>query len=301
MDWPSPQRWSIVADVDVTGRIRSLISSIPISLVGELDAEEALKNPSIQPYLDIQAYQKLMEGNYDKVFDYPLFPSLSDDIVDLKPPEYVSLLNTVKQSLEVDRISQKYAYIVRISEDNRFRLHYASSRKYFDRFNQLTMYYESLLKSLNDMLWDTLQYISYKVLEARDAEIKKKIYSYYSRIPSKYLDVIVYSDEVVIYAPLQLMARIIGRKGSTINQLQTMIGKKVKVRKDKNLTDLYSQEHPEVPSDPELVRMISQAIVILDELERKGVTAEQVLRIRQSMRSEEEACSEEDAQLSSGS
>jgi hypothetical protein len=283
---------------DVSGRIRSLISSIPISLVGELDAEEALKNPSIQPYLDIQAYQKLMEGNYDKVFDYSLFSfPFGDEVVSCKPPEYVSLFNTVKPFLEVDRISQKYAYIVRTSlEENRLRLYYATSKNYFDRFHELCKYYESLLKSLNDMLWDTLQYISYKIFEAKDAEIKKKIYSYYSRIPSKYLYVIVYSDEVVIYAPLQLISRIIGRKGSTINQLQTMIGKKVKVRKDKNLTDLYALEHPELPSDPEVVKTISQVIALLDELEKKGVTAEQVLRIRQSMQAPEEPCSEEDAQ-----
>lgn len=291
-----------MADVDVSGRIRSLISSIPISLVGELDASEALKNPSIQPYLDIQAYQKLMEGNYDKVFDYSLFFfPFEDEVVSCKPPEYISLLNEVKPLLEVDRISQKYAYIVRTSQENRLRLYYATSKNYFHRFHELCKYYESLLKSLNDMLWDTLQYISYKLLEAKDVEIKKKIYSYYSRIPSKYLDVIVYSDEVVIYAPLQLIGRIVGKKGATINQLQQIIGRKIRVKKDKNLTNLYSQEHPEIPTDPEIVKMISQVIALLDDLEKKGVTAEQVLKIRQSMRSEEEPCSEEDAQLSSGS
>lgn len=288
-----------MADVaDISGRIRSLISSS--SLVGELDASEV--KPSIQPYLDIQAYQKLLEGRYDKVFDDSLFFfPFEDEVVNCKPPEYVSLFKTVKPLLEVDRISQKYAYITRVFEENRFRLYYATSKNYFDRFSELCKYYESLLKSLNHMLWDTLQYISYKVLEARDAEIKKKIYSYYSRIPARYLQIIVYSDEVIIYAPLQLIGRIIGREGSTINQLQTIIGKKIKVRKDKNLTDLYASEHPELPSDPEVVKTISQVIALLDFLEKKGVTAEQVLRIRQSMRSEEEPCSEEDAQLSSGS
>ena len=288
---------------DVSGRIRSLTSSIP--LVGELDAKEALGSPKIHHIIDVEAYQRILEGRHDKVFDYSLFffPSpFEDEVVSCKPPEYVSLFETVKPLLEVNRIAQKYAYIVRTSlEENRLRLYYATSKNYFDRFHELCKYYESLLKSLNDMLWDTLQYIVYKVYEAKDMEVKKKIYSYYSRIPSKYLDVIVYSDEVVIYAPLQLIARIIGRKGSTINQLQQIIGKKVKVRKDKNLTDLYASEHPELPSDPEVVMTISQVIALLDDLEKKGVTAEQVLRIRQSMHSEEEPCSEEDAQPSSGS
>jgi len=273
---------------EASGRIRSLISSIPI-LAGELDARQALGNPGIQPYVDIQAYQRLLSGGHDRVFDHPLLPSLLDEAVSARHPEYVSLFNSIKPLLEADRVSHRYAYIVRVSEENRLRLYYATSMGYFDRFHELCEHYRALIRSLDDALWDTVQYINYRVLGAKDEEVKKKIYSYYSRIPPRYLKVIVLDSEAIIYAPIQLIGRIVGRRGATIKQLEQAIRRRVRVRRDEQLTELYAGEHPEMPSDPELVKMISQAIAILDELEKKGVTAEQVLRIRQSMRAPEES------------
>lgn len=272
---------------EASGRIRSLISSTPMP-AGELDARQALGNPGIQPYVDIQAYQRLLSGGHDRIFNHQLLPSLLDEAVSARPPEYVSLLNSIKPLLEADRVSHRYAYIVRVSEENRLRLYYATSMGYFDRFHELCEHYRALIRSLDDALWDTIQYINYRVLEARDEEVKKKIYSYYSRIPPRYLKVIVLDSEAIIYAPIQLIGRIVGRKGATIKQLEQAIGRRVRVRRDEQLTELYAGEHPEMPSDPELVKMISQAIAILDELEKKGVTAEQVLRIRQSMRAPED-------------
>jgi hypothetical protein len=187
-----------------------------------------------------------------------------------------------------------------VLEENKVMMYYSTTVNYYDRFHELSMYYKNLIESLNDMLWDTLQYIIYKVYEAQDMELKKKIYSYYSRIPAKYLQIIVYTDEIVIYAPSQLIGRIVGRKGVNVNQLQQTIGRKIRVRKDKNLTDLYASEHPELPSDPEVVKTISQVIALLDDLEKKGVTAEQVLKIRQSMQAPEDY-PEGEAQPSSGS
>jgi hypothetical protein len=84
---------------------------------------------------------------------------------------------------------------------------------------------------------------------------------------------------------MQLIGRIIGKKGATINQLQQLINRRIKVYEAKYLTDLYSQEHPEIPGDPEVLKLVGEVIKLLGELEKKGVTVQQVLKMKETMES----------------
>jgi hypothetical protein len=261
-------------------RIKSLVSGV--ILPDEVDVSVAKQNPGLY---DLEAYYRIERGEYEEKFEQILL-KLNDDVVRLKIPEYISLFREISGSINTVKVARNYAYMaVTDAEKNMFHLYYSSSFKYYERFEKLITYYTQLINSLNDMLWDTIKYIEYKATEYRVEEVKNKVYQFYSRIPSKYLDVVVYDDEVMIYAPIQLIGRIIGKKGSTINQLQQQIGRKIRVYEYKYLTNLYSEEHPEVPKDLEVLKMIGEAIKLLNQLEKKGVTIQQVLKMKETMES----------------
>jgi predicted RNA-binding protein YlqC (UPF0109 family) len=262
-------------------RIKSLVSNM--FLPDEVDVSIAKKDHS---NYDLEAYCRLEGGRIDKVFATRLL-NLSDEVFKAfkngLPREYLVLVDEVRSALMTDKVGARYAYMVRVYYSNELKLYYASSYGYYDRFNELTEHYKKIVESLNDVLWDSIKYVEYKAAEYLVEEVKNKIFSFYSRIPPKYLDVTVYDNEVFIYTAAQLIGRLIGKKGATINQLQQLISRRVKVYEAKYLTDLYSQEHPEVPKDPEVLRMVGEAIRLLGELEKKGVTVQQILKLKEEM------------------
>jgi transcription antitermination factor NusA-like protein len=140
------------------------------------------------------------------------------------------------------------------------------------------------------MLWDTIKYIEYKLLEHQAEEVRKKVYQFYSRIPAKYLDVVVYLDynRVDVYAAKQLLGRIIGKQGSNIKQLEQLLKMRVRVHEDEVLTQKYAEEHPEPPQDPEVLKLISQVLPVLKQLEKKGITLEQLKKIIETLEAPEE-------------
>jgi transcription antitermination factor NusA-like protein len=142
------------------------------------------------------------------------------------------------------------------------------------------------------MLWDSIRYIEYKILEYQAEEVKKKVYQFYSKIPAKYLDVVVYLDNnynyVEIYAPKQLLGKIIGKQGNNVKQLEQLLKMRVKVREDESLTQKYAEEHPELPQDPEVLKLISQILPILKQLEKRGITLEQLKKIIETLEAPEE-------------
>jgi hypothetical protein len=262
-------------------RIKSLISNM--FLPDEVDAHIAKQHP--QAY-DVEAYLRLEGGRIDKVFATRLL-NLSDDVFKTfkngLPREYLVLVDEIRGALMTDKVGTRYAYMVRVYDSNELKLYYTSSYGYYDRFNELTEHYKKIVESLNDVLWDSIKYVEYKAAEYLVEEVKNRIFSFYSRIPPKYLDVTVYDNEVFIYAPMQLIGRIIGKKGATINQLQQLINRRVKVYEAKYLTDLYSQEYPEFPKDPEVLKMVGEVVKLLSQLEKKGVTVQQILKMKEEM------------------
>jgi transcription antitermination factor NusA-like protein len=276
-------------------RIKSLVKSIAI--VGEIDVEVAKKNPELY---DIAAYNKILSNQPDRVhsmfFLHIAIPSHSRL---LEVREYVDLVNQLRKDIETTKIAPKYAYRVYIeTENNELKILYATSHNHYERFHELVKQYDELVRSLNDMLWDSIRYIEYKVLEYQAEEIKKKVYQFYSKIPTKYLDIVVYLDYnvVEIYAARQLIGRIIGKQGSNIKQLEQLLKMKVKVREDEALTQKYTEEHPEPPQDPEALKLISQIIPVLKQLEKKGITLEQLKKIIESLETPEEELFSKDEQ-----
>jgi transcription antitermination factor NusA-like protein len=258
-----------------------------IFTVGEVDPEVARKS-SYADFYDLKAYQRIESGQPDKTFTTKLL-----DIPDAPrlPIEANTLLWNIRETLNCEKVSRNYAYRVRVEVlTNEFFLYYATSHNYFARFDELVEQYKQLIKSLNDMLWDTLQYIKYKVEEARVEEIKNKVFQFYHKIPAKYLDVVVVENgnRILIYAPKQIIGRLIGKQGSMVNQLQQILGIKVSILDSPILTDLYTQEHPEIPKDPETLKLVSEAIKLLSELEKRGITIQQLLNLKKTLEGEDE-------------
>jgi transcription antitermination factor NusA-like protein len=268
-------------------RIKSLVKSVVIA--GEVDVEVAKKNPELY---DIAAYNKIVNNQPDRehsmFFLHLAIPSYAN-LLEVK--EYVNLVNELRKDIETTKVAPKCAYRVYINaENNELKILYASSHNYYDRFHELVKQYDELVKSLNDMLWDSVKYIEYKLLEHQAEEVKKKVYQFYSRIPAKYMDIVVYLDYnmVEIYAAEQLLGRIIGKQGSNVKQLEQLLKMKVRVHEDEVLTQKYAEEHPEPPQDPEVLKSISQILPILKQLEKKGITLEQLKKIIETLETPEE-------------
>jgi transcription antitermination factor NusA-like protein len=268
-------------------RIRSLVKSIVIA--GEVDVETAKRSPELY---DIAAYNKILNNQPDREHSmFLLHLAIPSHSSLLEVKEYIDLVNQLKRDIETTKVAPKYAYNVLINaQNNELRILYATSHNYYDRFHELVNQYSELIKSLNDMLWDTVKYIEYKLLEYQAEEIKKKVYQFYNRIPAKYIDVVVYLDynHVDIYAPKQLLGKIIGKQGNNVRQLEQLLKMKVKIHEDNLLTQKYAEDHPEPPQDPEILKLISQILPILKQLEKKGVTLEQLKKIVETLEAPEE-------------
>jgi transcription antitermination factor NusA-like protein len=267
-------------------RIKSLVKSIVVA--NEVDIETARKSPELY---DFAAYNRL-DSQPDRVHSmFFLHLSIPSHVNLLEVKEYVNLVHELRKDIETVKIASKYAYKVLINaSNNELKILYTSSHNYYDRFHELVKQYDELVKSLNDMLWDSVKYIEYKLLEHQAEEVKKKVYQFYSRIPAKYMDIVVYLDYnmVEIYAAEQLLGRIIGKQGSNVKQLEQLLKMKVRVHEDEVLTQKYAEEHPEPPQDPEVLKLISQVLPVLKQLEKKGITLDQLKKIIETLEAPEE-------------
>jgi transcription antitermination factor NusA-like protein len=269
----------------VSARIASLLSSIAVE--GEVSPfDPAIKNdPARRRLYDWAAWERLYRGEHDRFAELELL-DLPDEV--LKEAYYINgphkeFLHSLF-SLDTQRIAPRYAYtVVANTFENRLYISYATSFNYFDRFEALKEQYAKILKSLNHMCWESIQYVLYVVEEARIEEIRKKVHEFYSKIPAKYIDVVVGSDIVDLYVPRQLKGYVIGRGGATIQKLQQLLGRRVYVHENPSLTELYADEHPELPKDPEVAKLVAQILPLLKELEHKGVTLKQLEKLIEEM------------------
>jgi hypothetical protein len=269
-------------------RIESLVKS----LVPAEEVDPPRLQPDVRHLYDWQAWERLQRGEADARVDLVLFPDLDDGAArrahERQLPVFTRLVESLRPLLEVCRVAARYAYrtLLRASA-NRFSIEYASSFGYMEAFERVKAHYEDLLASLNDALWGTLKYVEYAVLEAEAEEVRAKVLSYYNRIPQKYIDVVVFEDEVHIYVAKQLKGRVIGRQGATVRKLEELVGRRVRVYEDTSLTRLYEEEHPELPEDPKVYELVAQLVPILEMLESRGVTLRQVERAIEEMRKPE--------------
>jgi transcription antitermination factor NusA-like protein len=262
----------------VSARIASLISSIAVE--GEVDP--LTLDPIKRQLYDWRAWEKLAHGEADERVELVLL-DLPDEVVrrGSQLPQCRSFFEELSRLLEVRRVAPRYAYTTLVVPyENRLRLAYATSFNEFNAFEQLKERYSKLIDSLNHMCWETIKYIEYAVQEFEVEQLRRKVWQFYKHIPAKYIDVVPWGDdEVHVYVPRQLKGYAIGRQGQTVNKLQQLLGKRVKVVDSPSLTELYAEEHPELPKDPEVVKLISQALPLLKELERRGVTLRQLEKL----------------------
>jgi len=252
----------------VSARIASLISSIAVE--GEVDP--LTLDPIKRQLYDWRAWEKLAHGEADERVEFVLL-DLPDEVArrGSQLPQCRSFFEELSRLLEVRRVAPRYAYTTLVVPyENRLRLAYATSFDEFNAFEQLKERYSKLMESINHMCWDTIKYIEYAVQEFEVEQLRKKVWQFYERIPAKYIDVVPWGDdEVHVYVPKQLKGYAIGRQGQTVNKLQQLLGKRVKVVDSPSLTELYAEEHPEIPKDPETAKLISQVLPLLKNLMRR--------------------------------
>jgi transcription antitermination factor NusA-like protein len=277
---------TLVSDTRVEALIRSIAAE-------EADPTALEPSKRARSLYDWEAWERLLRGEADARVKIVLL-DLPDEVVrrahERNLPVFRRLAEELR-SLEARRVSPRYAYLVVVDAPaNRLDIAYASSCGYMDALERVKERYAQLLRSLNDMLWDTVRYIEYAVVEAEAEEVRRKVLEYYSRIPIRYIDVVVYEDEVAIYVAKQLRGKIIGKQGATVKKLEEMIGRRVRVYSDPRFTETYEAEHPELklPSDPETLQLLAQAVLLLEKLEERGVTLRMVERYIEMMRAERE-------------
>ena len=259
----------------VEARIKTLVESLMFILPGEATVEFAEKHPNDY---DLAAYKKVVNGTCEKKYEQK-FLDLPDEVMKSKHVNVAELIKGYSSYIEALKVARNYAYCIHVDpNENKLKVFYSSSIGYYTRFDELVEHCKQFTKSLNDMLWDTLQHIIYAEKEAEIEEIRKKIYAFYRNIKPKYLDIVVSDDVIEIYAPKQLMGRVIGKQGANVKKLEEWLGKKVKVYEHGLLSDIYADENPEIPQDPEILKLLSEAIKVIGELEKKGVTIKQIVR-----------------------
>jgi hypothetical protein len=288
--WRSPRpkrRWLDV----VSARIAGALSSLNLTIENEInplakDAKHIRESPKRYELYDWKAWERL-PNDYDKLAELRLL-DLPDDL--LKEASFVhgpheEFLESLELLLNTCRVGPRYAYMVEADTFiNRLRIFYATSFNYFERFEQLKDEYAELLKSINHSCWESIKFIEYVAEDSRIGDVRRKVYKFYSKIPAKYIDVLVFNDCVEIYVPRQLKGRVIGRQGATVQKLQQLLGRRVFIRENPSLTELYDEEHPDLPEDPETVELVTKVLEGIEELERRGITLRKLEKIMSNMK-----------------
>ena len=266
-------------------RIKSLVAGLAVA--DEVDAEVAEKHPHLY---DVQAYRRVAEFKAEKRASVTCL-DVPDEVFrdEACSKRAMNLLRELSTSLNCYKVGRTYAYAIVINvNDNAIDLHYSSSFNDYARFEELLSKLRGLSASINHMLWDTIEHLKFIATLAKYEEVRRKVVEFYKKIPAKYIDVVVFDDHVTIYVPKQLKGYIIGRGGFTVNRLQQLLGKRVRVIDDLGLTELYESEHPEIPKDPEVMELIVEILPKIKELERKGVTLRQLEKIIESIEKPED-------------
>jgi len=261
-------------------RIRSLVDGL--LLPDEVEPRAAMNSPQLY---DVEAWSRVERASAEKVYVVQLL-DVPDEAV--HSDECLKLLGDLSKLVDVDRVGRTYAYSIRATLNNEVCIYYSSSYNDYARFEQLAAEVKKLSESINHMMWDTIQFLKYKAVQAKVELLRKRVANFYTRIPAKYIDVTLDGDVVNVYVPKQLKGYVIGSKGSTVQKLEQILGRRVRVVESPSLTSLYEDEHPEPPLDPEVMKLIAEVVPKLKELERKGVTLRRLEKFIELMERPEE-------------
>jgi len=195
------------------------------------------------------------------------------------------LQNELKKVIECKKISKRYGYAVLVGA-NTILILYFTSHNDFQRFEELVKAYTELSKSLNNVLWEEVQYIKYLAEQRENEIIKNRVAVYYAMLNPlirRFLNIVVDNEQVIIYAPAQLMGRVIGRQGAHVKKLQEEIKKIIIVKEDIELTKQYTEFQQEDDA-----RILDEIIEKLRKLEEMGIMPESVLKLYRSKYPKEE-------------
>jgi len=193
---------------------------------------------------------------------------------------FKKLQSELKKFIECKRIAKTYGYAVLVGA-NTILILYFTSYNDFERFNELVKEYTELSKSLNNVLWEEIQYIKYLAEQRENEIIKNRVAVYYAML-NRFLNIVVDNDQIIIYAPAQLMGRVIGRQGTHVKKLQEETRKIVIVKEDIELTKEYAE------FDQSDTKIIDEIIEKLKKLEEMGIPPESVIKLYRSKYPKEE-------------
>jgi len=197
---------------------------------------------------------------------------------------FKKLQSELKKFIECKRIAKTYGYAVLVGA-NTILILYFTSYNDFERFNELVKEYTEFSKSLNNVLWEEIQYIKYLAEQRENEIIKNRVGVYYALLNPlvrRFLNIVVDNDQIIIYAPAQLMGRVIGRQGAHVKKLQEETRKIVIVKEDIELTKEYAE------FDQSDTKIIDEIIEKLKKLEEMGIMPESVIKLYRSKYPKEE-------------
>jgi len=281
----------------VEARIKSLLKSI--ALPKEVHPDEVVDESEY----DMEAVKRLATWNADnydvhliKLFDVP------DDAVNhvdvrVKLREYAEQIK-----FTTVRVAKTYAYRITspvfIEDMPYLSIHYATSFNDYSRFEELKEQYSKFVESLNNMMWDSIQYIKYLYEYNRVEKPQQIVLNFYKK-HSKYIHVhVIPPDElfdnysITVYCPTVLKGLLIGRQGKTVKTLEEKLREelgtdvKVKIEGSEGLDEQY-KVHLGLP--PEAVKLIAKILPDLKFLkERFGITPKHLADIIEEMEKPED-------------
>lgn len=274
----------------MNARIQSVLKNIISENSTEVDFDLNLDMKNF----DEEAYKslKLIALDPKSAFAMPASKRMEIKLLDIDyiptnseaEEHFRKLQNELKKVIECKRIAKTYGYAVLVGA-NAILILFFTSHNDFQRFEELVKEYTELSKSLNDILWDEIQYIKYLINQRENEIIKNRVAVYYAMLNPlvrRFLNIVVDNDQIIIYAPAQLMGRVIGRQGAHVKKLQEETRKIVIVKEDIELTKEYAE------FDQSDTKIIDEIIEKLKKLEEMGIMPESVLKLYRSKYPKEE-------------
>jgi len=274
----------------MSARIQSVLKNIVSENSTEVDFDLNLDMKNF----DEEAYKslKLIALDPKSAFAMPASKRMEIKLLDIDyiptnseaEEHFRKLQNELKKVIECKRIAKTYGYAILVGA-NAILILFFTSHNDFQRFEELVKEYTELSKSLNDILWDEIQYIKYLINQRENEIIKNRVAVYYAMLNPlvrRFLNIVVDNDQIIIYAPAQLMGRVIGRQGTHVKKLQEETRKIVIVKEDIELTKEYAE------FDQSDTKIIDEIIEKLKKLEEMGIMPESVLKLYRSKYPKEE-------------
>ncbi|MGC9069622.1 MAG: hypothetical protein ACP5IZ_11730 [Thermoprotei archaeon] len=263
-------------------RILTVLSKLS-KLKNEIDFNPSLKD--VGEDVDEKAFKMLLfldKGKADKIYEHEIL-SVGSDLSPSASQKLFSVIDELKKFLEKRKITRTYGYAIIVNSNaNILSILYASSVNYFQRFDELVNEYTSIIRSLNGVLWETIEYIKYLNDYEKYEKTKNQVYEFYSKY-KQFIDVYIDEYNFIIFCPIQIKGLLIGSKGATVKKLEEKIGRKITIKEDEILSEKYRTEYDSwVNVDTEVAELLTDVLQKLKILEKKGINAKRVLELYES-------------------